>query len=198
MTCRFLPPPDKWHVYLQAQASQSAPSIPAGEARPLPNNIQHPSSVGVLIWRTRCEASGFQWSRAPTLVMENMNNASLLTWMIYSPPKLLRVTSGLQGIDAHTCTHGRDTFAWRSHTSHQITSHSSKRLYTVISRRLCSDTALSCSNGLLGVCPTTKCHLWEHGSEAPLFPTAAPWPRLLFRAERLCLLRVHGVIWRFW
>lgn len=56
MTCRFLPPPDKWHVYLQAKASQSAPSIPAGEARPLPNNIQHLSSVGVLTWRTRCEA----------------------------------------------------------------------------------------------------------------------------------------------
>lgn len=54
---------------------------------------------------------------------------------------------GLQGIDAHTCTHGRDTFAWRSQASHQITSHSRKRLYTVISRRLCSDAALSCSSG---------------------------------------------------
>lgn len=132
--------------------------------------------------------------------MGNMNIASLLTRTTYSPPKLLGVTSGLQGIDAHTCTHGRDTFAWRSHTSHQITSHRRKRLYTAISRRLCPDTALSCSSGSQCCSVSVRQPNVICENMVPRLHSFQPPPRghgCCFVRSVSVFLRVHGVIWWF-
>lgn len=145
---------------------KAPPHIPPGEARPSQNNIQHASLLGRSLRRTSCgpwlcvspsaaekrPPTKAGWVHAPSFPTGDgltaeycVDSLARLTPLpsCYVSPRGYRVRMPRR---THA-RNGRDTFARRCRTSHQIPSRSRKQLYTVIGPRLCSDAPLSRSSG---------------------------------------------------